>query len=610
MSPQNDQPDTPKDQPTSHNDQTAPPLNNPNDAPAPGLEKPRKPPRLWPGILFAVLLVVFRFVIHALAPNAELFGMPAIFVGLLAAMICVLAIVVWWLFFSRLPWVERLAAIPLIILALFGTYRIVHESIRGGSMGFLFPVLAVPFLAIALVVWAVFSRRLTHWPRRASLVATILLVCVGFTLIRTGGLSTTFDNDFHWRWSKTHEEKLLQSGDEAPLPAAALPVASTGADWPGFRGPKRDGVVRGSQIKTDWSTSPPVELWRHPIGPAWSSFSVRGGRIYTQEQRGPDEIVSCYDLATGKPVWKHRDAARFYESNAGPGPRATPTLHDGRVYTLGATGILNALDAGTGNEVWSRNTVTDTGAKIPHWGIAGSPLIVGDIVVVAAAGTLAAYDLATGKPRWTGAAGGMSYSSPHLVTIGGVQQIVLLSATGATGVSLADGSRLWEHPWPGVPIVQPNFADNGDLLIAVSESSGTRRLAVAQGSNGWTAEERWTSEELNPYFNDFVILDGHAYGFNGSSLVSIDLADGKRKWKGGGYGNGQVVLLADQKALLVLSEQGELALVKAVPDQFTELGRFQALKGKTWNHPVLVDDIVLVRNGEEMAAFRLARSGG
>jgi outer membrane protein assembly factor BamB len=368
--------------------------------------------------------------------------------------------------------------------------------------------------------------------------------------------------------------------------------------------------VRGVQIKTDWSTSPPVELWRRPIGPGWSSFAVQKGRLYTQEQRGAHEIVSCYDVATGKPVWKHSDAARFWESNAGPGPRATPTLNNGRVYSLGATGILNVLDAETGAVVWSRNAVTDTGAKIPGWGIAASPLVLDDVVIVAAAGTLAAYELATGKPRWTGPTGGASYSSPQLVTIGGVPQVLLLNANGAISISPTDGNRLWEHAWPGVPIVQPNLADNGDILIAVSDSSGTRRLTVANGANGWTAAERWTSEELNPFFNDFVVHDGHAFGFNGSSLACIDLADGKRKWKGGGYGNGQVILVADQNMLLVLSEQGELALVKASTDQFTEVARFNAIKGKTWNHPVLVGDVLLVRNGEEMAAFRMSLASG
>ena len=145
-----------------------------------------------------------------------------------------------------------------------------------------------------------------------------------------------------------------------------------------------------------------MQLWRRPVGPGWSSFAVQDGRFYTQEQRGDDEIVACHDVATGKQVWRHVDRARFWESNAGPGPRATPTLSNGRVYTQGGTGIVNVLDAATGNVVWSHNAVTDTGTKVPAWGIAGSPLVVNDMVVVAAAGNLVAYDLASGKPRWTG----------------------------------------------------------------------------------------------------------------------------------------------------------------------------------------------------------------
>ncbi len=172
--------------------------------------------------------------------------------------------------------------------------------------------------------------------------------------------------------------------------------------------------MRGVRIGTDWSASPPVELWRRPIGPGWSSFAVHGGRFYTQEQRGDDEVVACYDLATGEPLWRHGDAARFWESNAGAGPRGTPTLHEGRVYSLGATGILNALNAADGAVVWSRNAATDTATTIPGWGFASSPVVFGDLVVVATAGRLAAYELATGKPRWYGPDGGDGYSSPHL----------------------------------------------------------------------------------------------------------------------------------------------------------------------------------------------------
>ena len=195
------------------------------------------------------------------------------------------------------------------------------------------------------------------------------------------------------------------------------------------------------------------------------------------------------------------------------------------------------------------------------------------------------------------------------MTIDGVPQILLLSAKGATSVALADGKLLWEHLWPGTPIVQPNLTENGDILISVSDSSGTRRLGVAHGSSGWTVEERWTSEDLNPFFNDLVVHNGLAFGFDGSILACIDLADGKLKWRGGNYGHGQLVLLPDQNLLVVLSEAGDLALVKATSDQFTELAHFPAIEGKTWNHPVLAGDVLLVRNGEEMAAFRLSLAG-
>lgn len=565
--------------------------------------KLRKPLRLWPGLIGATLVTLGWFVVPFVIPRVTL---PAMLVGVFG----VLVIAVWWVLFSRARWFERLAALVLIIVALFATRRFVHVSIAGGAMGYLLYVLAVPVMSLALVAWALATRRLTNAVRYASLVATLLLVCGAFMLIRTGGLTAEFDNDLHWRWSRTPEQRLIAAAADEPaaLPSASA-AASTDVDWPGFRGAARDGVVRGTRIKTDWGASRPVELWRQPIGPAWSSFAVKGDRIYTQEQRGGDEIVSCYNLSNGKPVWRHRDAARFYESNAGPGPRGTPTLNNGRVYTLGATGIVNALNAENGAVIWSRNAQSDTRTKIPGWGFSGSPLVVDDVVVVAAAGSLVAYDIANGNPRWFGPANGSGYSSPHLATIGGVKQVLMLNGIGAISFSPADGKELWRFALPPGPrIVQPGVTSDGDILTHDGESSSLRRINVANGANGWTVTERWASDGLNPYFSDFVIHKGHAYGFAGSSIACIDLNDGNRKWKGGSYGHGQLVLLSDQDLLLIVSEQGEIALVKASPEQFTELGRVPAINGKTWNHPVLAGDTLLVRNGEEMAAFRLTVS--
>jgi outer membrane protein assembly factor BamB len=604
----------------------------------------QKPLRLWPAVIISIVQLLVMFGGPIVAPDA---GLP---VGMLGGVVGALAIVVWWVFFSCAPWSERVGAIILMIAAVFTTRAVVHESIAGAGMGNLIFILPTPYLSLALVAWAVATRHLPDGVRRASLVAAILLVCAPFALIRTAGIKGGAGSEFHWRWTPTPEQLLLARGGDEPKPlppstarafsaapaeipketptarasvaptAPAAPVVAkteaappavteTPAEWPGFRGPGRDGIIRGVRIITDWSKSPPVSIWRRPIGPGWSSFAVRGDLLYTQEQRGDDEVVSCYKVSTGEPVWRHRDAVRFYESNGGAGPRGTPTLSHGRVYTLGATGMLNALDAANGAVVWSRNAVSDTGRQIPEWGIASSPLVVDDIVVVAVSGTLAAYDLVTGKPRWVGPQRGGSYSSPQLVTIDGVTQILLLSAPGAVSVAPADGALLWEYSWEGGAIVQPALtADGGVLINAMSMMGGmgTRRLAVAHGEGGWTVEERWTSTGLKPYYNDFVVHLGHAFGFDGNILACIDLQDGKRKWKGGRYGNGQLVLLADQDLLLVLTEDGELALVRATPDQFTEVARVPALNAKTWNHPVLVGDVLLVRNGQEMAALRLS----
>ncbi|MDP3000796.1 MAG: PQQ-like beta-propeller repeat protein [Bryobacterales bacterium] len=588
---------------------------------------PVKPLRLWPGVVAVVLQWLAWVVIPIVAPEATMFAV-------LGALACGLAVVVWWLFFSRAAWSERVGAIVLMVVAVAAAKRVAHQSIVGGMMGMLLPIYAIPALSLALVASAVAGRRLSRGLRRASMIGAILLACGVFTLLRTGGTFGDAGSEFHWRWTKTPEERLLAQGGGEPLPLPPAPATAPaeprppaavktpekpgpqpaeptpGADWSGFRGPERDSVVRGVRIETDWSKSPPVALWRRPIGPGWSSFAVHGNFLYTQEQRGDDEVVSCYNLTTGASVWRHRDAARFWESNGGAGPRGTPAFSDGRVYTLGATGIVNALDAGNGAGVWSRNAASDTGAKVPGWGFAGSPLVVDGLVIVAASGRLAAYDVATGNPRWSLPSGGSSYSSPQLATIDGVAQILLLNTAGAIGVAPADGKLLWKHAWPGDGIVQPAVIAGGDVLIGsgsgISERVGVRRVAVTHGPSGWRVVERWTSAGLKPYYNDFVVHKGHAFGFDGGILACIDLTDGTRKWKGGRYGHGQLIVLPDQDVLLVLSEEGELALVAAASGQFTELARFPAIEGKTWNHPVLVGDVLLVRNAEAMAAFRLS----
>jgi outer membrane protein assembly factor BamB len=554
------------------------------------------------------------------------------------------AFLVWWLFFSRAPWPERIGAVVVAIVAVLATIPLLHESMKRAMAGtVLFALLLTPkTVAPAFVLWAAATRRLPSGLRRATMVATIFLACGVWTLFRTEGVTGDLGLRFTWRWEKTAEERLLahpfDSPDPAlapgrasespappviqPTPAPAPPVTAvagkpalsepdiTQVKWGGFRGAERDGIVHGLRIETDWSTAPLVEMWRRPIGPGWSSFAVAGDLFYTQEQRGEEEIVASYRLSTGKPVWRHGDPVRFQDASGDFGPRGTPTLGNGRVFAFGSTGILNALDARSGKLLWSRNVSADTNRKVPDWGFSSSPLVIDDLVIVAASGTLAAYDAANGNKRWVGPRGLATYSSPHHATIGGVEQVLLISGSGAVSVAPASGEQQWEHGWEagGAAMVQPALTADGDVLIsavAMPAGAGIRRLSVSRDSSGWKVAERWTSSGLKPHFNDFVVHKGHAYGFDGSILACIDLQDGARKWKGGRYGNGQLVLLADQDVLLVISEEGELALVGATPDQFRELARFKAIEGKTWNHPALAGDVLLVRNGEEMAAFRL-----
>jgi outer membrane protein assembly factor BamB len=545
------------------------------------------------------------FILPMVAPDKGQYAMLGGIVG-------GLLVVLWWVFLSRAPWSERLGGVALMIVAVIATRPLLHESMATAGMGFLFYIYAIPVLALAFVVWAVVTRNLTGGARWVTMVIAIALGCGVWTLVRTGGISNSGESDFAWRWAKTPEERLLAwAGDEPTARGSVSLALEAEAEWPGFRGPDRDSHARGAQIETDWSASPPVELWRRPVGPGWSSFAVHGDRFYTQEQRGDDEVVSCYNATTGEPVWRHDDATRFWESNAGAGPRATPTLSDGRVYTFGANGTLNVLNAFDGTVIWSRDVAADTQIEVPMWGFSSSPLVVDDVVIVAAVGKLAAYDRATGDPRWFGPDGGDGYSSPHLLTIDDVEQVVQMSLSGAISVAPADGTVLWNYDWKGgTRIVQPAATADGDLLMSRGVTTGINRVAVSLGSDGWNVEERWGSNRLKPYFSDFVIHEGHAYGFDGNILAAIDVEDGKRKWKGGRYGSGQLLLLPDQDLLLVVSEKGELALVSATPEKFDEVGRFPAVEGKTWNHPVLVDDLLLVRNSEEMVAFRLPLAAG
>jgi outer membrane protein assembly factor BamB len=573
-------------------------------APAlPPLGRPR--PRLWPGVVIVALMWAALTVPGWVAPGS-FFQFQAMF---LAPQIAAGLFLIWWLLFSRTRWTDRLL-LP-AACAVFGLVAVVLFHPEFFVRYYAAAMHGVPAALTAWVGWLLVTPFLS-WPvRRAGLLVVLLLAWGWMPLFRLEGIDGSFSATLVWRWSPTAEERFLADRPRTvELPAEVLTLRP--GDWPGFRGPNRDNRLSGVRVATDWKPKPP--LWQHKVGPGWGSFAVVGDRLYTQEQRGKDEAVVCYQAGSGAQVWEHTDEARFSEVVSGAGPRATPTFHDGKLYTFGAAGRLNCLDAATGKVIWSHDVVADSGAAVPTWGFASSPLVARGIVSVFAGGpdgkSVLGYNATTGELAWAAGEGQLSYCSPQLARLGGVEQVLIVTDAGLTAFDPAKGNVLWKHDWKvegGARVCQPAVLNDTDVLLGTPMQMGTRRLRVSRtDGDGWAAQEVWTTQAIKPYFNDLVIHDGHLYGFDGIFFTCVSLEDGASKWRTRGYGNGQVLLLADQGLLLVTTEKGEVALVEANPAGHKQLGKFPAIKGKTWNHPVLAHGKLFVRNGEEMACFELA----
>jgi outer membrane protein assembly factor BamB len=308
---------------------------------------------------------------------------------------------------------------------------------------------------------------------------------------------------------------------------------------------------------------------------------------------------------TGRELWTSAWNARFKSGMGGDGPRSTPTWHDGRVYAFGGTGELRALDAATGQTLWRTDVLADARADNLEHGASASPLIVDNTVVVLAGGgngqSVIAYDRLSGQRVWSALDDRASYSSPMLVTIAGVRQILAFTAERLVGLSPENGTLLWEFSW-NANISQPLITAPDRVFI--SSELDAAMVQLAAGPDGTlTARELWRTNRMNNKFTSPVLHDGHIYGLDEAILSCIDAATGELKWKGGRYGYGQVMLASGH--LIVLTEEGELALVRADPGAHQEITRFPAIEGRTWNHPAMSDGILLVRNIEEMAAFDL-----
>jgi outer membrane protein assembly factor BamB len=564
--------------------------------------------RLWPGVVLVVLQAAAIFVPGWIAPGT----MTQFLAKFYGPMVATLLIAVWWLFFSRLRWSDRVFLFGVFVGGGIAAAFVCHESFR-----FALVMYALPVVTSAWVLWLLATPFL-DWPvRRIGLVAVFLLAWGAATLLRMDGVDGSFSAEFQWRWGTTAEERFLAEYRAKSTPGQIVDevVKLEEGDWPGFRGPNRDGRLTGVRIGTDWSAKPPQPKWRHRVGPGWSSFAVVGHRLYTQEQRDQAEAVVCYDANTGDELWVHEDEGRFKETVSGAGPRATPTFHDSKIYALTANGRLNCLDAATGRSIWEKDAKEDAKASEPIWAFSSSPLVWHDVVTVFTGGpddkSVSGYDASSGDLLWSKGKGSASYCSPQPATLHKVEQILLATDAGLMALDPKKGDLLWEYGWPteqGMPrCVQPAVVNDSDVLLGTGVGVGERCVRVARNGDSWgEASEEWTNKSLKAYYNDRVIHKGHVYGFDGNIFTCVSLADrGKARWRGGRYGNGQVLLLADQDLLLVLSEKGEVVLVAADPEKHRELGRFSAIEGKTWNHPVVAHGKLFVRNGEEAACYEL-----
>ncbi len=560
--------------------------------------------RVWIPVILVLLMVVARY-FSVWFPEMPMVWMVGAFVPALLGIL----ILLWWLTLSRATWVERLVGLIGAVSAIFITTAFMHSTMKGAPVVVLTMPTTLAGFALAL---AVLSRVPSF--RRTAVAIVFAFLVAGFSLLlRNSGATGDFGFEFDWRWRATPEEvflaqrRLTENNDSVRFPTTA---GLENPAWPGFRGPKRDGIQRGVVFDSNWKARPPKELWRIKLGPAWSSFAVADTFLFTQEQRGDYEAIVCYDADSGREVWDREIESRFFDELGGLGPRATPTIAAGSVYALGAEGWLVKLDATDGTILWQTNLKQWTEKDPPMWGYSCSPLVVGDLVAVHAAGEknngIIAFDTQTGDVRWSVAADKDSYSSLHQTEFFGGTQIVFLGNSGATFLEPTTGNTLHKHDFQisGYRALQPAVVDS-DKLLFTSEYAGSRLIQLFETEQGLSSKEIWTTRNIKPDFNDLVVYQRSLYGFDGAIFACINMETGYRHWKQGRYGKGQVLLLEDSGLLLVVSETGELVLLKADPKDHIELATISALNGKTWNHPVVVGDRLYLRNANEAVCYQL-----
>lgn len=488
--------------------------------------------------------------------------------------------------------------------------------------------IAWPLIVFQLLLWWTFWSRFA-WATRFRGLGVLLTAFVGFvTIFRFDEFDGAMIPRFSLRFRATARDRAEEFFKQRPVAGEAsaskvnaveMPqvesLVPTEQDWPEFRGRNRDDLVSGETLRTDFDARPPKQLWKQPIGLGWGTFSVVGNRAFTSEQRGLQELVVCYEISSGREVWTHNDDVRFESVQGGNGPRATPTIHGDRLFSMGATGVLNCLESGAGKKIWARNILEDAGSTNLPWGQAGSPLIVDDLVIVTPGSNdepskskksaVIAYRHTTGEKVWSSGDRYGSYASPQLVTLHGEPQVLIFDGVGLMSLAPKTGDLLWQFEWSNTPQInaaQPLLLDESTVLIGSGYNLGAACLVVKNSMPmTWSVNSKWTSKQFKLKFNSAVRLGDFVYGLDEGLLTCVSLTDGQRRWKQGRYGYGQMQLVGEM--LLILTEDGDVVLVPATPERPREVARFHAIDGKCWNHPVLNRGRLLLRNSDEAACF-------
>jgi outer membrane protein assembly factor BamB len=522
--------------------------------------------------------------------------------------------------------------IPLTVLTTLTLWLIIQVTIRvwpemDHALTNLVTVASTILMLLFLEIWLLLASGYSWRQRLAGGLLPLVLVIGFFSLVKVLSLDGELIPRLAWRWTPVHDTTLAPS--ERVTPAVNIDLlAESPVDFPGFLGPNRSASIENILWNSGWQDQPaPKRLWTQPIGAGWSGFSARNGHAVTIQQRGDNEIISCHDIRTGEIVWTNSIQARHETIFGGIGPRSTPTIAEGRIYCLGATGILHCLDGSNGSLLWEKDLLALTGStpaediKTIAWGRSNSPLVVDDLVIIPLGGppagphvSLLALDAITGEQRWQSGNRQASYASPSLVELDGEKQVVIVSADLVSGHRVADGKQLWTYSWFG--------SSSGSASVSQAATLGGNRLLLSKGygvgaavveirrepggdsTAGYQVQEIWfNSQVLKTKFTNVAVKDGFAYGLSDGILECVDLSSGDRRWKKGRLGHGQLLRLAD--VLVVLAENGMVWQIAADPEAFRVLGKFQAVEGKCWATLCLYDNLLLVRAEETAACYEL-----